>query len=184
MSQIAELRRSITKKREELRAEIKKNLLNVFSAFFESNPLIKTIYFSAFTPYWNDGETCEFSVHSDVMFTTAEWQEVTGPHWHNQDPEDTEEAKDALRDFRRVPSEENRARYEAAIKASDHKTFEVSEYSGRYRTSEEGITDEMMEIAKLIMDDEFADDLKAIVGDHVFVRIHRGGIETEEYDHE
>jgi len=40
-----------------------------FSAFFEQVPLIKAVSWTQYTPYFNDGEACVFSV-GDVCFLT------------------------------------------------------------------------------------------------------------------
>jgi hypothetical protein len=38
--------------------------------FFEQNPLVKAIVWTQYTPYFNDGDTCEFSVGC-ATFTSA-----------------------------------------------------------------------------------------------------------------
>ena len=38
--------------------------------FFEQNPLVKSIVWTQYTPYFNDGDTCEFSVGC-ATFTNA-----------------------------------------------------------------------------------------------------------------
>ena len=43
--------------------------------FFEKNPGIKAIVWAQFTPYFNDGDTCEFGVN-DPTFTNAEGEDL------------------------------------------------------------------------------------------------------------
>ena len=38
--------------------------------FFDKNPNVTAIVWTQYTPYFNDGDTCEFSVH-DATFTNA-----------------------------------------------------------------------------------------------------------------
>lgn len=57
----------------EVMAEMKKNMegkgREIISAllkpWFEANPTIEAISWTQYTPYFNDGDTCEFSAHID-----------------------------------------------------------------------------------------------------------------------
>lgn len=46
-----------------------------FSTFWEQNPAIKAIIWTQYTPYFNDGEPCEFSVN-DPYYTNAEGEDL------------------------------------------------------------------------------------------------------------
>lgn len=43
------------------------HLIQVYAEFFESAPMIQQFYWTQYTPYFNDGDACVFSVH-DVEF--------------------------------------------------------------------------------------------------------------------
>lgn len=45
--------------------------------FFDQNPLVNAIVWTQYTPYFNDGETCEFRVGS-ATFTNSDGSEI---HW-------------------------------------------------------------------------------------------------------
>lgn len=59
--------------------EIKSNMKNKLSesfksyikTYFDKNPEIKTIFWNQYTPYFNDGDTCTFSVY-DAYETNCE----------------------------------------------------------------------------------------------------------------
>lgn len=36
---------------------------SIFDAFFDKYPMVKTIHWTQYTPYFNDGDPCEFGVH-------------------------------------------------------------------------------------------------------------------------
>lgn len=50
---------------ETLRAVTAEGLLPVFAEAFRRNPLIKCMIWTQYTPYFNDGDPCEFSAHVD-----------------------------------------------------------------------------------------------------------------------
>jgi len=47
----------------------------VFAAFFEEFPKVKTIHWTQYTPHFNDGEECVFSMN-DMWFTTTSHTEL------------------------------------------------------------------------------------------------------------
>jgi hypothetical protein len=50
-------------------------LKEVFAEFWEKNPGIKTVIWTQYAPYFNDGEPCKFSV-CDACFTNAEGSDL------------------------------------------------------------------------------------------------------------
>jgi len=46
-----------------------------FKEFFKKVPEVKVIKWTQYTPYFNDGDTCEFSVHG-IVFSNAEGDEI------------------------------------------------------------------------------------------------------------
>lgn len=51
------------KAREEFSKKGKEIIRSSFKAFFEANPKIKAITWTQYTPFFNDGDPCEFSVY-------------------------------------------------------------------------------------------------------------------------
>jgi hypothetical protein len=56
---------------EEILALGQQKLKEVFRVFWDSNPNIKLITWTQYTPYFNDGDTCEFDV-CDVTFSNCD----------------------------------------------------------------------------------------------------------------
>lgn len=52
--------------KEEFRVKIKDQFFNTFKQLFEKNPTVNLVYWSQYTPYFNDGDPCRFNVQDDV----------------------------------------------------------------------------------------------------------------------
>jgi hypothetical protein len=61
--------------KKEISNKIKNNLEGVFKSFFETYPEVKTIHWLQYTPHFNDGDECVFSVH-ELNFTASEQGEI------------------------------------------------------------------------------------------------------------
>jgi hypothetical protein len=57
--------------RNEVKAMGQEGALAEFREFFNSRPEVTGIAWTQYAPYFNDGDSCEFSVH-DVNYTTAD----------------------------------------------------------------------------------------------------------------
>lgn len=55
--------------------EIREDLPSMFTEFFEQNPLAHSIEWTQYTPYFNDGDACEFTL-SEVYVTFGNAEEV------------------------------------------------------------------------------------------------------------
>ena len=69
-NKLEQMIKTFEEKRNAFREEAKGVFKEYCKEFFVENPEVKTIVFAAYTPYWNDGETCEYGV-SGVVFTNA-----------------------------------------------------------------------------------------------------------------
>jgi hypothetical protein len=138
-------------------AEAKSKLPVLFEEFFTSFPQVKTIYFAAYTPHWNDGEECTYRIY-DVSFSPLDWRTIETPYF-------MDECFRCVADFDDgVPEDQMDFNYYKAEPPIELKAA-------------------MTEIDKLITS-TLIDNMKDIVGDHVFVRIHRDGTEITEYEHD
>lgn len=61
----------LSKAKKKYQEEGQEKLKEVFKAFFAEVPEIKTVIWTQYTPYFNDGETCVFNVY-DPAFTNIE----------------------------------------------------------------------------------------------------------------
>jgi hypothetical protein len=60
---------------EQFRKVATEKLKDFFVKFWEENPAIKAVTWVQYSPYFNDGDACEFSV-SDPYFTNAEGKDL------------------------------------------------------------------------------------------------------------
>ena len=141
--------RKVNEAREHMRSVCRDALTEALKTFFELHPYVSTVYFTQYTPHFNDGEECVFGV-GGVHFSPASWKNITGEYWG-------EEQEGDLRDFKYFYGTDERIGPKA-------------------RKSMKDFAD--------LLQDELSDTLKETFGDHVFVRIHPGGIHVQTYNHD
>lgn len=134
--------------------------------FFSLNPGINAVIWTQYTPYWNDGETCEFSVGAP-SFTNAARDDFNDLSCYEYDGDND------------------------AIWVVDDLRFVLT--SGRdYCESDKQkiLAGPPVDIkscglfSSMIQSPEFEDVMKAMFGDHSIVIATRDGFDVEEYDHE
>lgn len=59
-----------------VQATLQEKMKDIFTAFFNTHPNVKTVHWTQYAPHFNDGEECIFSVH-EPYFTTLEHDELT-----------------------------------------------------------------------------------------------------------
>jgi hypothetical protein len=157
ISDQSELRRQFQEKAQSL-------FKNITKEFFDKNPGITAFVWTQYTPYFNDGDTCEFSVN-EVAFTNApdpeniRWEEYEGDEegvWI------TSNIKYALE--------------------SDHQYYKETADLIRSKGGVDLASCEMMSNA--ISSHEMEDVMLAMFGDHSKVIATRDGFDVEEYDHD
>lgn len=92
-----------TKKKfqEELSSELKKS----FTKFFQENPKIYGIMWEQYTPHFNDGDTCYFSVHEmQCSFNEEEFEDASSSY-SLEDSEEEEYDKDQHENFNKFAEE-------------------------------------------------------------------------------
>lgn len=67
MPQIDALKTRIEETKKQIEAEGKAALQADFKEFFEKNPTIEALRWSQYTPYFNDGDACVFSVNDPTI---------------------------------------------------------------------------------------------------------------------
>lgn len=146
------------KKREELNDLLQhlgqEAYLTKFQEFFVKYPKITKVGFHAYTPFFNDGDACEYSVH-DYYFYIPEL-DSSDIDWEDQDIYDW-------------CGTWNVSKYDSTTKTySDLPGFE-------------GYKDGMSELYMETSDEELC---KSIYGDHVQVIVTPFEIQIEDYDHD
>jgi hypothetical protein len=64
---VDDFQREVEKMKEALKSKFEGELQGIFTSVFEKYPNISSLKWTQFTPYWNDGEPCEFSVAGIVI---------------------------------------------------------------------------------------------------------------------
>lgn len=124
---------------------------------FNEVPKITHIKWTQYTPYFNDGETCEFSVRSPEFFTDEMWKEYEEDdyaegfnfwHWNND----------------KFHPDSSTVKYilEAGLSLDDAKL--------------------LFEVSSLIKNNK--DFMQELFGDHVQITVDKDGITVDEYDHD
>lgn len=159
---------AIKKQKEELTAQLRSDFAPMLQPLFEkSEGKIESIGWIQYTPYFNDGEECEFSTNFDLDY---------GLRVNGQCLDDQEDIFGcSLYALRKYGTDEYAswiAKYPEDTIKEESKESDLALYA---------CLKEFEEILESI-DDEFYKDL---FGDHVEVTVHSNGvIETEEYDHD
>jgi hypothetical protein len=74
-AKIDEVVSNFNKLANDLQMQMREEIKKVFSSFFEEFPQVKTIHWTQYTPYFNDGEECTFGF-GDIRYTTTEHTEL------------------------------------------------------------------------------------------------------------
>lgn len=194
----------LTDKIAALRAEAQEQARQILhqgtKSYFEKyGDIVEQLFWNQYTPWFNDGDTCEFSVgdvyvvlrndededkysegseydiHIDAYKDAlAKWAEF------NADPE-------AYKD--RVNAEYGGNYFNTLWNTREKYTpfylpeYELRERIARYEHYPEGFVEATSELIRFIssVDENI---MEALFGNHVTVRVTANGIETEEYSHE
>ena len=135
---------------------LKDKMKDVFKSFFDSYPEVKTIHWTQYAPYFNDGDECVFSVH-EPHFTRTEYTEL----------EDREhswgEGDDGIVELS-VWDEVEDCYVDAYI--------------------DPNLIRDMNAFSMILQSDANEDIMRSMFGDHVWVKAHRGGFQIDDYDHD
>lgn len=135
--------------------------------FFDKNPGITALKWTQYTPYFNDGDACVFSVN-DVTFTNAsadELENVTA--WGEYEGED----------------ESVWVAQNVAYVLNSGSKYYVNE-AARIRAAG-GVDEDSCElINKMISSNEMEEIMQEMFGDHVQVTATRDGFEVTDYEHD
>lgn len=135
-----------------------------FKEFWALNPAIKLVRWTQYTPYFNDGDTCEFSVN-DVYFSNAEGDEADNICSYGEyDGEDES-----------VWSENA---YAFATDRSYYKEFQDKLVPGTYDTAS------IVALSNLIQSADMTEIMEVMFEDHVCVTATRDGFDVSEYSHD
>lgn len=161
--QLIEEQRELQKKFQEQGQALFKE---TFKEFFDKNEAVKAVVWTQYTPYFNDGDECTFSVNSPT-FTNAEGDDLDDVTGYGEYDGDNEEVW-AVENVEWVLGKGREYHTEAAA-AIDKGGVDVKSL-------------QLME--EVIQSGEMEDILRAMFDDHVKVIATRDGFDVQEYDHD
>jgi hypothetical protein len=131
--------------------------------FFDKNPAITAVIWTQYTPYFNDGDTCEFAVHEPYFTNAKNLDDIT--RWGEYEGED----------------EENEWSMELWSLTSD------SDWAKEARSKIDMTQINLPSISKfsqLIQSSDMEEVMEAMFGDHVRVVATREGFDVDDHDHD
>ena len=169
-------------------AKMKAEFEPIFQEFFKAFPEIKMIAWTQYTPYFNDGDTCEFGVNDKVFVAVDAVKKYEEDEDEDED-EDTDRVSiyDLEYEYEFPYKKPHAFVYEYAAKTNDpYYTKQVDVYEQkkaelgpRFVEVCDGV--EAMETYLSGIPEEI---YLAAFGDHVEVRVTKDGIDVEEHEHD
>lgn len=146
-----------------LQAEAAEQIKPLLQQFITDNPQVAKVFWTQYTPYFNDGDTCEFRLNDiQFLFTGEEVDEDDEGHYSFGNA-----IRDGVRGYR---YDHRGGKFEPG---SWLPTLEVC--SVETQAACEALQTEL---------NGLEDALKTLFGDHVKVIVTADGVEVEEYDHD
>lgn len=135
--------------------------------FFDKNPGVKCVVWTQYTPYFNDGDTCEFGVNQPT-FSNADGDDVYDVNaWGEYDGENE------------------------AIWATDNVSYILNtdrEYNASTKklilAGETVDADSCSSFSDMVCSGPMQDVMLAMFGDHVRIIATRDGFDVEEHEHD
>lgn len=132
--------------------------------FFDKNPAITAVIWAQYTPYFNDGDTCEFGVN-EPHFTNAEGEQMNYiSRWGVY--EGDEEGVWSSESWALTSDSEWAKKARSKMDMSGIDLASISKFSGMIQSS------------------EMEDVMEAMFGDHVRVVATRDGFDVDDHDHD
>ncbi len=151
--------------RQKLNEDFKESIKTIFESFFAANPEVYAFAWTQYTPYFNDGEPCEFGVNEIYAY------------------KDTDAVREAL-------EASDRSIFWGEIDSEDDEDCEVNTRDQKYDSHAKKMVPVKLEqyehnTADLIRAlNDFNDEFQYAFGDHVSVVVTRDGIDVEDFDHD
>ena len=167
LEQIKKQTAEIAKKQQDLIEQLKPKFKELFMPFLEKyKGKVGYIYWTQYTPYFNDGEECTFSV-GELCASIATNQEE-------------------LEDEDCFPYEGDFPLYYSKYRKETIEDADIDERLIKHFGSKEAVIEcgKAFEIIKQAIEDIPNDMMKAVLGDHITVCVTLDGVEVEQYDHD
>lgn len=166
-------------------AELRKDFPTMFTELFAQAPKLKSVSWTQYTPYFNDGDTCEFSAHTDDLYVNGSNSNYDDDDY-DEDDEDAISINPTLYITLSTPEE---VRINKELCEQTGRSWYAKAGIGdsglapnpKYDADADRAVDAIAEVLSQIPDDF----LLELFGDHTKVTINSNGtIETEDYEHD
>jgi hypothetical protein len=176
-SKLNDIQKQIDKLEKQAEKESSKLISKGFKEIFKKHPELESFSWTQYTPYFNDGDECVFSAHTDYI-------SING----SEEAESVYEAKQFL-DVLHNPKKEI-AGLKKRIEECKKEKYGYSYLEDQIKRIESGSIEEtrnrlsILEDISQILSSIDEDCYKSIFGDHVRVTVTKDGWSTETYEHE
>jgi len=183
LARVNEMIAELEKQKQEIASKLGESELKpIVVTLKEKVPEFKYATWTQYTPYWNDGDTCEFSVNEVYIATTLE-----------EDDDFDEWSERSIFEIMQTPEEMEglKIRYNNAQISSRKYLMEDIEKANKLKEKYPEIQENLIERRKSV--DEFRDFISNIpesimlmaFGDHVRVTVNSdGSVEIDDYQHD
>jgi hypothetical protein len=178
MSKLQALADKLNEAKSAMKRDGEEALKEAFSEFFSKHPEASAIVWCQYTPYFNDGDPCEFRVNEAELKVDADKMAVDVAKFFKEDEGDDENyhhgdgcAVNALE----MVSSTKYSFYDDYRKERDVIQRNLTR-------SEQSLVDDFTALAKQL--DSLDDMLQTVLGDHILVTVTPEGIETSDYEHD
>ena len=88
ISEVQDMNAQLESIRQEHLKTLREKFKSITSAFFEGAPQVQAVVWDQYTPYFNDGEPCEFSVNEPFFVTqNFDFNNLPSSSWEFEDEE-------------------------------------------------------------------------------------------------
>ena len=181
-TKISKTQKEIEKLKNQLVKDSEKLFKTSCREIFENNPDFTSFAWTQYTAYWNDGEPCEFSAHTDYVYIDEEEDESD---FYNAEI-DFKELKQKEKTIKSLLSEieglkkKGKKDDDWEIKHKQNRIEKLNELSLENAEKRFNFLKDINDLMKNI-DQE---TLERMFGDHAKVVVTKDGVNVEHYDHD
>lgn len=211
MNNFNELSKQIEAAKKNMADQSKQFIESAANSLFDRYPFLYSIYWTQYTPYFNDGDTCEFSVH-EICYSFSEQDEEDYFPWETSSLYTEDDLKKAIGDLESVKAYQKDSRawveeykkeykakygrewtsfsgndpqpYPSTIGAAQAKVDTINDFLNNYdKNVMNSFKNDFNSFANSI--NQIPDDvMEMLFGNHVSIKINRDGMEIDHYDHD
>jgi DNA repair exonuclease SbcCD ATPase subunit len=176
-SKLNDIHKQIEKLEKQAEKESSKLISKGFKEIFKKHPELESFSWTQYTPYFNDGDECVFSAHTDYLtMNNAEQEESV--YELRQFLDTLHNPKKEIARLQKRIEEYKKEKYSYSYLEDEIKRIESG--SIEETRNKLAILEDISQILSSIDDDTY----KSIFGDHVRVTVTKDGWSTETYEHE